>query len=310
MPSFRGAGASEFNPYKMTVRDMVHKIISPSVLVLPTNAAEAITRKNGLSFIDIVRPLAMVDTSSVPINTTREQPFRIPHLYINFCEPGDVEQAPPELLDMSLEAVVRSTEPTDEDKQAAMDQHPTWLDDYRDELERGLRSCEHESLHHPLACMLIASVDEPDLIPTMQSLSSMESLPPLFREGVIDPNMLKHYVLLQDMSVPGTDPTRGEEMVRGIREAFGIAACSLLRINSQPDSTSVPRDIWTVCKPLAPRVMAPPPTADQRLGCMLSSDDMKAQQQLVSDFTLKALLPHLDKRVRTLNQQVCLCVCV
>jgi hypothetical protein len=133
----------------------------------------------------------------------------------------------------------------------------------------------------------------------------MESLPPLFREGVIDPNMLKHYVLLQDMSVPGLDPSRGEEMVRGIRDAFGIAACSLLRINSQPDTAPLPRDVWTVCKPLAPRVMAPPSQGPQRLGCLLSADDLKAQQQLVSDFTLKALLPHLDKRVRSLNQQVC-----
>jgi hypothetical protein len=37
---------------------------------------------------------------------------------------------------------------------------------------------------------------------------------------------------------------------------------------------------------------------------MLSDEDVKAQQQLVSDLTLKVLLPHIDKRVRALNQQV------
>ena len=35
--------------------------------------AEAIARKNELSFIDLLRPFAQVDTSSVAINTTREQ---------------------------------------------------------------------------------------------------------------------------------------------------------------------------------------------------------------------------------------------
>jgi hypothetical protein len=37
---------------------------------------------------------------------------------------------------------------------------------------------------------------------------------------------------------------------------------------------------------------------------MLSDEDVRAQQQLVSDLTLKVLLPHIDKRVRALNQQV------
>lgn len=301
MKGMRWGGVGAESKQRAAVRGMFQRIMAPSVLVLSTNEAQAITRKNNLGFIDILRPLALVDTSQVSVNTTREQPYRIPQLHLNFCEPGDVEQAPPELLDMSLQAVLQASEHAKDCKEG--EYQPHWLDDYRDELERGLRSSEHESLHHPLACILVASVDELDLVPTLLSLASMDSLPPQFREGAIDPNMLKHYVILQDMSISG-DPSRGEQMVRGIRGAFGVGACALLRINSQDAFAPLPRDIWTAAKPLAPRVMAPPPLGEQRLGCLLSPEDLNAQKQLVSDFTLKALLPHLDKRVRSLNQQV------
>jgi len=227
----------ESEDQKAVLKEMVQGIMAPSVLVLPTNAAEAITRKNGLSFIDMLRPLSNVDCSSVSLHTTREQPYRISEMRVCFCEPGDIEQSPPELLDMSLEAVVKASEPSEGQDTGQKGETAPWLDDYKQELERGLRSSEHESLHHPLACLLVASVDEPDLVPTMLALSAMENLPPLFREGGIDPNMLKHYVLLQDASVEGA-AGRGEEMVRGIREAFGGSACSLLMVNSGGVSSS------------------------------------------------------------------------
>lgn len=95
-------------------------------------------------------------------------------------------------------------------------------------------------------------------------------------------------------------------MVRGIREAFGGSACSLLRINTQvPEKrTAPPVDMWTSSRPQAIRVMAPPAPEGRVLGALLSDEDIKAMQGLVNDLTLKALLPHIDKRVRSLNQQV------
>ncbi len=44
----------------------------------PAWQAEAIARKNELSFIDLLRPFSQVDTSSVAINTTREQVTQLP----------------------------------------------------------------------------------------------------------------------------------------------------------------------------------------------------------------------------------------
>ena len=66
-------------------------------------------RKNELSFIDLLRPFASVDTSSVAINTTREQPYRVPRMNLHFCESGEVAQPPEEFVDIVLDGVVRAS---------------------------------------------------------------------------------------------------------------------------------------------------------------------------------------------------------
>jgi hypothetical protein len=111
--------------------------------------AEAIARKNDLSFIDLLRPFANVDTSNVAINTTREQvracalacvralagararwrrrgaphtsdtwrgdarparqPYRVPRMTLQFCESGEVAQPPEEFIDIVLDGVVRAS---------------------------------------------------------------------------------------------------------------------------------------------------------------------------------------------------------
>ncbi|KAJ1487613.1 hypothetical protein T484DRAFT_1786085 [Baffinella frigidus] len=66
--------------YRDELRRFVQRTMCPTVMVLPTGPAEAITRKSELSFVDLLRPCADVDTSGVAVNTTREQPYRVPQL--------------------------------------------------------------------------------------------------------------------------------------------------------------------------------------------------------------------------------------
>ena len=141
--------------------------------------AEAIVRKNELSFIDLLRPFASVDTSSVAINTTREQPYRVPRMNLRFCESGEVAQPPEEFVDIVLDGVVRASAAdarsrvSDVDgKEAAarlvqerdVDQLAPWFREYRQELTRGLRWTDLEYFDHPVAVVLVVSSCETDMV--------------------------------------------------------------------------------------------------------------------------------------------------
>ena len=74
----------------------MQRTMSPTVMVLPTGPAETITRKSELSFVDLLRPCADVDTSGVAVNTTREQPYRVPQLTVRFAEAHPCHPTQPE----------------------------------------------------------------------------------------------------------------------------------------------------------------------------------------------------------------------
>jgi hypothetical protein len=284
--------------------------------------AEAIARKNELSFIDLLRPFGSVDTSSVAINTTREQPYRVQRMNLHFCESGEVAQPPEEFVDIVLDGVVRSSaanahkmaSPVDSKEAAArlleerdVDELAPWFGQYRQELARGLRWTDLEYFDHPVAVLLIGSASEPDLVNKLMALMALDALPPPFREGFMDPNMLKHYVLLHDNTLDAAVAEEAEVTLRGIREVFGAGQCSLIRINSQPPpapDARPPEDIWTPFRPHAAKMDMPAADSARVRGALLSPADIDGVRLFVRDFTLKALVPHLDKRVRLLNQQV------
>ena len=136
-------------------------------------------RKNELSFIDLLRPFASVDTSSVAINTTREQPYRVPRMNLRFCESGEVAQPPEEFVDIVLDGVVRASAAEArsrvsevDGKEAAarlvqerdVDQLAPWFREYRQELTRGLRWTDLEYFDHPVAVVLVVSSCETDMV--------------------------------------------------------------------------------------------------------------------------------------------------
>jgi hypothetical protein len=243
---------------------------------------------------------------------------------LNFCESGEVLQPPEEFVDIVLDGVVRASAPlaskmvSDIDSKSAAatvleekreDELAPWFAEYRSELLRGLGWTDHEYFDHPVAVLLVASTSEPDIVNKLMGLLSLDALPPLFREGLLDPNMLKHYVLLHDNTQDPAAAEQAEATLRSIRETLGAAQCSLIRINSQAapgagPAQRPPDDIWTPCRPHAAKMDLSPDEKDRVRGVLLSRADIDGVRLFVKDFTLKALVPHLDKRVRLLNQQV------
>jgi hypothetical protein len=58
---------------------------------------------------------------------------------------------------------------------------------------------EHEALDHPVACLLVVSSKDESPLSQFVDLFNGNQLPGLLNEGVMDPKILKHYVLLHDV---------------------------------------------------------------------------------------------------------------
>jgi trafficking protein particle complex subunit 8 len=307
--------ALKFVMAREELKSLIKHSFSPSVLILSTEGAENVSRRSDMSLLDLFRPFSLVDTSSVAVNSTREQPFRIPQLSLRFCESSEVEQPSEEFVDVSLDAVMRSYETLAQNmatvvsnkedallylQQTSERQRTPWYDDYRTEMLRGLRCGDHEYFDHPLACLIVVSSSEEDPVPKLVSLLALEALPPLFRDGMMDPNMLKHYVLLHDNTLSSSQ-TSPETTFQVMRETFGPTACSLLRVNSNGTGDSSHSDLWNNrnanfrARKCEPSVLK---------GKYMSAQDVDNVSRFVTDFVVGNLLPHMDKRIRSLNQQV------
>ena len=257
--------------------------------------------------------------------TSKWQPYRVPRMTLHFCESGDVAQPPEEFVDIVLDGVVRGSASNARSMVSTIDSKETaasvlemkdqkelapWFAEYRTELLRGLRWTDTEYFDHPVAVLLVASASEGDVVNKLMSLLSLDNLPPLFREGYIDPNMLKHYVILHDNTLDAAAAEQAEATLRTIRETLGVAQCSLIRINSNsaqqplPEGAPPPEDIWTAFRPHAAKMDLSPAERTRVRGALLSRADVDGVRQFVRDLAHKALLPHMDKRVRLLNAQV------
>lgn len=73
-----------------------------------------------------------------------------------------------------------------------------WYRQYFREFGRALAFSDHEAADHPVACLLVVPSSAEDPINTFVDLYNTEQLPPLYNEQLMDPKIVKHFVLLHD----------------------------------------------------------------------------------------------------------------
>ncbi|RVW72667.1 Trafficking protein particle complex subunit 8 [Vitis vinifera] len=82
-----------------------------------------------------------------------------------------------------------------------------------------------------------------------------------------------------------------------MRSTFGSNDCQLLCINSSQDGLVEHEDNpWAPYKTDA--------SLSQPLGCFLNIDDFNEIKDLMQDFSSKHIIPHMEQKIRVLNQQV------
>ncbi|XP_069778658.1 trafficking protein particle complex subunit 8 isoform X2 [Narcine bancroftii] len=365
-----------------SVQEFLQDTFVPTVAVLCSEAARSSTRKNNLTFAELVRPFCRL-TSEVHMRDPNNQSHVIKNLRINVTS---IVTQPPQQATIRklLSEVVAASQPaeglvanviTAGDYDFNISATTPWFEAYRECFFQSMPPSDHEFLHHYLACMLVVSSKDSDPVEQFLKLSHEQhriqhssdySCPKWFI-----PNTLKYYVLLHDVSEG--EEERAESVYEEMKQRYGTQGCYLLKFNSRIPSSGADEQIpdpWSqylnrnnlqnqeICDgfiPLAnksnekvigveldgldspinagfPNNFKSHPTqgnvnlrefdgphhvnavdtvnaatkqnGSSARGLSLTLTDHDRIRQFIQEFTFRGLLPHIEKTIRQLNDQL------
>ncbi|XP_072113969.1 trafficking protein particle complex subunit 8 isoform X1 [Mobula birostris] len=263
-----------------SVQEFIQDTFVPMVAVLCSEAAERSTRKNNLTFAELVRPFCRL-TSEVHMRDPNNQSHVIKNLRINVTS---IVTQPPQQATIRklLSEVVSACQPaeglvanvitagdydlniSDRSVKASVPWYNNWKDTltqlssskfhaattpwfeaYRECFFQSMPPSDHEFLHHYLACMLVVSSRDSDPVEQFLKLSQEQhriqhSSDYSYPKWFI-PNTLKYYVLLHDLSEG--EEERAESVYEEMKQRYGTQGCYLLKFNSRMPSSGADEQI-------------------------------------------------------------------
>nr|XP_032826932.1 trafficking protein particle complex subunit 8 [Petromyzon marinus] len=228
-------GASEF----------LQDVFVPRIATLCSPDAEAVTRKNNLSFPELLRPFCRL-TSEVHLRDPNNQLHAMRGLRVSVSRLETRAPAPTAARKM-LSDVVSASHAADGpvgnllsagDYDLNISATTPWYEAYRESFMQVLPVSDHEFLRHYLACMLVVSSSHADPMDMFGRLSQdqhrVQHSGDYAQPKWLSPNTLKYYVLVHDMATG--DERRAESVYESMKQLYGSQACHLLKINSRQPS--------------------------------------------------------------------------
>ncbi|XP_056336696.1 trafficking protein particle complex subunit 8 isoform X1 [Danio aesculapii] len=257
-----------------SVQEFIQDSFVPMVAVLCSEDAERVTRKNNLSFPELLRPFCRLTSEGhlrdpnnqvvvvkglrISVTGINTRPPQTPELQrvlsqaVSICQPP--EASPANVItagdyDLNIsDRTVKASVPWYSDWKETLTQLSSskyytattpWFETYRENFLQSMPASEHEFLSHYLACMLVVSSNE--AVPTEQFLKLSQEQHRIQHSGDYThpkwfiPNTLKYYVLLHDIS--DGDEQRADSVYEDMKQRYGTQGCYLLKINSRSGST-------------------------------------------------------------------------
>uniref|UniRef100_A0A8C0YT32 Trafficking protein particle complex subunit 8 n=1 Tax=Cyprinus carpio carpio TaxID=630221 RepID=A0A8C0YT32_CYPCA len=257
-----------------SVQEFIQDSFVPMVAVLCSEDAERVTRKNNLSFPELLRPFCRLTSEGhlrdpnnqvvvvkglrISVTGINTRPPQSPELHrllsrtVSVCQPP--EGSPANVFtagdyDLNIsDRTVKASVPWYSDWKETLTQLSSskyytattpWFETYRENFLQSMPASEHEFLNHYLACMLVVSSCE--AVPTEQFLKLSQEQHRIQHSGEYThpkwfiPNTLKYYVLLHDISEG--DEQRADSVYEDMKQRYGTQGCYLLKINSRSGST-------------------------------------------------------------------------
>eukprot|EP01018_Ginkgo_biloba_P005816 Gb_19012 [translate_table: standard] len=292
---------------------MLIETMTPVIMVLPTPLVEAACQKNNLDFVQMLRPFCFYDKIDVPVRTASDQPYRLQKFKLRMFYASEIRQPRVESAEEHLMQVVSNASdkafaelqgnPEQLEvvhRMAESESLSSWLQVFNKEFIHTLAFSEHEAFDHPVACLLVVSSKDENPVNMFVDLFNTDQLPALLNEGAMDPKILKHYVLIHDNQDGPAD--KANEILSEMKGTFGVNDCSLLCINSsQIDEELLPEDIW---KPYVSSSSVDNTSSQKNLGSFINRSDMEQIKEFMQDLSVKNVIPYLEQKIRSLNQQV------
>ncbi|GLT94814.1 hypothetical protein SLE2022_125350 [Rubroshorea leprosula] len=296
------------DPANTPLGKMLLEEITPVVMVLCTPNVEEACLKNGLSFVQMLTPFCNFNNIDVPVRTSSDHPYRLQKFKLRLFYASDIRQPNLEVAKERLKQVI--TQAGEEDfSELSLDPPqigdfasrseseilPSWFQFFNKELIRTLSFSDHEAFDHPVACLLVVSSKDEEPINKFVDLFNTNKLPSLLNDGVMDPKILKHYLLLHDNQDEPSE--KATKILTEMRSTFGPNDCQLLCINSSQDGPIEHQE-----NPWAPFKFDALPS--QHLGCFLNIDDFNEIKNIMQELSSKHIIPYMEQKIRVLNQQV------
>uniref|UniRef100_A0A3P8X173 Trafficking protein particle complex subunit 8 n=1 Tax=Cynoglossus semilaevis TaxID=244447 RepID=A0A3P8X173_CYNSE len=234
-----------------SVQEFVQDSFVPMVAVLCSEEAERVTRKNNLSFAELLRPFCRL-TSEGHIRDPNNQVLVVKNLRICVnnivTTPNTATAALSPAQKRFLNEVVLSCQPQESavgsviatgEYNLNFSATTPWFEAYRENFLQSMPASDHEFLNHYLACLLVVSSTE--AVPVEQFIKLSQEQHRIQHSGEYTspkwfiPNTLKYYVLLHDMGEG--DEQRADTVYEDMKQRYGSQGCYLLKINSRTLST-------------------------------------------------------------------------
>ncbi|GAA0142138.1 hypothetical protein LIER_03102 [Lithospermum erythrorhizon] len=291
-----------------TLGAMVLDEITPVVMVLRTPGVEESCRKSHLSFIQMLTPFCDFHNIDVPVRTANDLPYRLRRFKLRLFYASDIRQPDVEVAKERLRQVITrageedmddlSSDPPEIESVLATSElecMPSWFQFFNKELVRTVSFSDHEAFDHPVACILAVSSKDEDPINKFIDLFNTSQLPSLLNDGAMDPKILKQYILVHD-NLEGSSE-KAAKILAQMKSTFGPTDCQLLCINSSEDGFPQSQDNpWGSHQTDS--------SQSQHSGCFLSLEDVDELKTSMKDLTSKQIIPHMEQKIRVLNQQV------
>ncbi|KAL9264874.1 Trafficking protein particle complex subunit 8-like protein [Drosera capensis] len=199
------------DPASTTLGRMLTEEITPVVMVLRTPLVEAACqKKHGVSLVQLLSRFSSFDNIDVPVRTASDQAYRLRKFKLRLFYSSDIQKPDFEAAKERLKKVITEAEDKNTDLRSELpnveDLLPTfkskvlppWFEVFNKELLRISSFADHEAFDHPVACLLVVSSKDENPINKFVDLFNTNQLPAILNDGVMDPKIPKHYLLLHD----------------------------------------------------------------------------------------------------------------
>jgi hypothetical protein len=101
-----------------------------------------------------------------------------------------------------------------------IEENTPWFKEYKNIVNSVVSVSEHESFDHPLASFIFVSTNNKNPLSSFEQLQKAIDSHPIFNTKYVDPNIIKHYILIHDKRQ--TSDTEVENLKAQMKKLFGL----------------------------------------------------------------------------------------